>query len=120
LARFEARCAWCGTVPLLPDQLEVRVRGGHEALFEFTCPRCARLNVRGLERRDVAALEAVGVEPVSGPGPFELLEQHAGPPIGWDDIIDLHQAWFRRGLRGVESKSDGTAAPARRLDREAA
>jgi hypothetical protein len=89
--RFEARCAWCGTVPLEADQLDVFVGSHEDALFEFACPVCRRLNVRALETHDLATLRLVGIEPTPGPAPFELLEEHRGPAIGWDDIIDLHE-----------------------------
>jgi hypothetical protein len=90
--RFEARCAWCGTVPLEAHQLEVFVGAQEDALFEFVCPVCLRLNVRALETGDVATLRLVGIEPTPGLAPFELLEEHRGPVIGWDDLIDLHEA----------------------------
>jgi hypothetical protein len=90
--RFEARCAWCGTVSLEAHQIDVFVGPRQEALVEFGCPVCQRLNVIALEIGDVATLRLVGIEPSPGPAPFELLEEHRGPAIGWDDLIDLHDA----------------------------
>jgi hypothetical protein len=91
--RFEATCAWCGRVPIVAEELGVFVGAvDRDALFEFRCPECERVNVRGLPRDDVATLLSVGIEPSTGPAPFELLEHHDGPAIDWDDIIDLHQA----------------------------
>jgi hypothetical protein len=63
-----------------------------QALFEFGCPACGRLNIRRLGQADAAALLVAGVRRSRGPSPFELLESRAGPPIGWDDIIDFHEA----------------------------
>jgi hypothetical protein len=101
--RVQGRCAWCGPVTFIPADLQVHVGASGEALFEFDCPRCGRLNVRALDRRDVVALLVVGIEPVSGRAPFELLERHAGPPIDWDDIIAFHEALSRRGDRWGET-----------------
>jgi hypothetical protein len=89
--RFEARCVWCGTVGLEPENLSYQV-SGREALATFACPSCSRLNVRALRRVDAAALLVAGVRRSEGPVPFELLEMRSGPPIGWDDLIDFHQA----------------------------
>jgi hypothetical protein len=95
-AVFEARCAWCGPVPVDTVGLGVHVGSTGEALLEFACPACDRLNVRPLDRPDVAVLSSVGVEPLAGPAPFELLERHDGPPITWDDLIDFHQEFGRQ------------------------
>lgn len=46
---FRARCVWCGEVDLGPEDLDLCVRSGSEALLEFACPACGRLNVRPLE-----------------------------------------------------------------------
>jgi hypothetical protein len=64
-------------------------------LLEFWCPTCERLNVRALGRPELASLTRVGATPSEGPAPFELLEEHNGPPITWDDLIDFHQAVSR-------------------------
>lgn len=100
---FRARCAWCGEVDLGREDLEVHVGSGSEALLEFTCPRCGRLNVRRLEPEDVVELAAVGVGPAPGSAPFELLEERSGPPIGWDDLIDFHEWIARNGLRASDA-----------------
>ena len=105
--RFEATCAWCGRVPVEAGDLDVFVGAAErDALFEFRCPRCDRVNVRGLARNDVDTLRSVGIEPSDGPAPFELLETHAGPAIDWDDIIDLHEALSRRAAPVGERLSE--------------
>jgi hypothetical protein len=84
-------------VLLRARQLIVHVRRGDQpdALFEFSCPDCGRPNLHRLDRRDAATLIVAGVWPDRRPAPFELLEQRSGPPIGWDDLIDFHQALTR-------------------------
>jgi hypothetical protein len=98
-ARFEARCAWCGPVTLSASDLVVHVSVRTEradALFEFDCPRCLRTNLRGVDGPDVLTLNSAGVAVRRDAAPFELLEERSGPPIGWDDLLDFHQALDER------------------------
>jgi hypothetical protein len=89
------RCAWCGPEELPLERVLISARSGQEGLFEFRCPSCDRLNIRALEPSDLSTLAEVGVSPRRGPAPFELLEEHDGPPITWDDLIDFHDAVAR-------------------------
>ena len=117
--RVQARCAWCGEVELEPQGLRVNVGSGGTALFEFVCPSCGRLNLGGIDGAEAPALFAAGAEWCRGPAPFELLEERSGPPIGWDDLLDFHQAlaqhdlwdWFRAapGLRRPEGRERDAA-----------
>jgi hypothetical protein len=94
-ARVQAGCLWCGTVEFGLHELQVHVAGEDEGLLEFSCPVCGRLNVRALGRAELASLTRVGATPSEGPAPFELLEEHTGPAITWDDLIDFHEAVSR-------------------------
>lgn len=87
-----ARCVWCGDVEFALGELGVHSSGRGDGLLEFACPSCGRLNVRALGGRELAVLDTMGARPSTDPAPFELLEKHAGPPIGWDDLIEFHQA----------------------------
>jgi hypothetical protein len=107
--RVEARCAWCGPVAFDLPGLAVHVGSVGEALIEFGCPDCARLNVRAIGESDLQALLVAGIRPAVGPAPFELLEEHSGPPIGWDDLLDFH-----------ESLAAPDLLRSRRIDREPA
>jgi hypothetical protein len=89
------RCAWCGPEELPLERVQITARSPREGLFEFRCPSCERLNIRALEPADLSTLVEVGVSPGRGPAPFELLEEHRGPPITWDDLIDFHDAVAR-------------------------
>ncbi|HXF56607.1 MAG TPA: hypothetical protein VNO34_03370 [Actinomycetota bacterium] len=113
---FQARCAWCGEVDLEREDLEVHVGSGSEALVEFSCPACGRLNARRLEPEDVVELAAAGVGPASGPAPFELLEERSGPPIGWDDLIEFHERIARHGLRAADAARPRAARGGRERD----
>jgi hypothetical protein len=105
-------------VLLRARQLIVHVRRGDQpdALFEFSCPDCGRTNLHRLDRRDAATLIAAGVWPDRGPAPFELLEERSGPPIGWDDLIDFHQALTNRAMQLTEMRRD--ARPGHRPEKE--
>lgn len=118
--RFEARCAWCGSVRLSADQLVVHAKSRVEALFEFTCPECDRVNTRALEAGDLAILVRAGMSISPGPGPFELLEHASGPPIGWDDIIDFHEAMSRSEGLPDEAGAAATSGDSSRPERDAA
>lgn len=45
----------------------------------------------------VEAARRVGVSELVGTIPWELLEPHAGPPLSWDDLLDLQLAVSRTG-----------------------
>jgi hypothetical protein len=94
--RFEAACAWCGPVVVERDSLRVFVSERGAGLLELLCPRCARPSYRSLTISDLEALAVAGVLPTAGRAPFELLEERTGPPIGWDDLIEFHQAIAER------------------------
>ncbi|HYT78946.1 MAG TPA: hypothetical protein VEQ37_06770 [Actinomycetota bacterium] len=116
---FEARCIWCGPVTVDHDSLHVFVSPRGTGLFEFLCPGCDRDNFRSLSISDLEALALAGVRPVGGRAPFELLEERSGPPIGWDDLIDFHQALTQAENGSQVTWFDGRPGP-RALERDAA
>lgn len=117
--RVQARCAWCGQVELGPDSLRIDMGSGDAALFEFVCPLCSRLNLGAIDGTETPALLAAGAEWHRGPAPFELLEERSGPPIGWDDLLDFHQALAEHDLSDWIRAAAGSARPAVR-ERDAA
>lgn len=92
---IRAGCAWCGDVELGVAELGIHPSSNGSGLVEFTCRSCGRLNVRRVSNTEVAVLANVGATRSSRLAPFELLEPHAGPPIGYDEIIDFHEAITR-------------------------
>jgi hypothetical protein len=117
--RLEARCNWCEAVRVDRDRLHVFVSPSGAGLFEFMCPECGWVNFRSLSMADLQALALAGVRPVEGRAPFELLEDRAGPPIGWNDLIDFHVALARAGANQEEPRAGGRSG-SRALERDAA
>ena len=97
-AWVQALCVWCGAVEFALADLQLHVANGDQGLLEFACPSCDRLNARRLGRPELDALTKLGAAPTPGPAPFELLEEHSGPPITWDELIDFHEAVARLDL----------------------
>jgi hypothetical protein len=114
-ARIRAICPDCGEVDLAPAQVELRLgRLGWRGSYRFTCPSCLLLVTKPADRRVVRLLASAGVAArlPGGPAPAgagrarppaEALEPHHGPPLTWDDLLDLHvelQApdWWARFL----------------------
>ncbi len=102
--RIRANCPDCGEVELTPPQVELRLgRLGRRGLYRFTCPNCMLLVTKPADRRIARLLASAGVQaglpwPGAGSGrprpdadlPAEALEPHYGPPLTWDDLLDLH------------------------------
>jgi hypothetical protein len=82
-------------VQIRPEDVIVHARRSGQGLLEFRCPSCCKVNLRALGGDDLRVLRALGIRPRPGPAPFELTEPRTGPPIGWDDLIDLHEALAR-------------------------
>jgi len=118
VARFEARCAWCGPVGFEADGLKLHVGRAEQSLFEFACPACGRLNVRSLAVREAATLLAAGIHQTRGLAPFELLEAREGPPIGWDDVLEFHEELDRLDRTLIDASNRRATYPA--MERNAA
>jgi hypothetical protein len=110
---------WCGPMTVEHEGLHVFVSPRGVGLFEFLCPACERVNFRSLSISDLEALALAEVRPVGGRAPFELLEERSGPPIGWDDLIDFHQALAQTGNSSDVTWIDGRSGH-RALERDAA
>jgi hypothetical protein len=117
--RLEAKCTWCGPVVVQRDGVWVFVSERGAGLFVFLCPDCRRENYRSITISDLEALALAGILPAEGRAPFELLEDRSGPPIGWDDLIDFHQA-IRGNGRAWNVPSIEAASGPRALERDAA
>ena len=90
---LKADCRACGTVFLTLDELSCVIqRERKEALCQFACPIYTLTVTQELPPQDVAILRAMGARELMGSVPFELLEDHFGPPLSFDDLLDFHDA----------------------------
>ena len=100
MTRIEATCPACGPVERLPQDFELAVCDYADASwYAFVCPDCSIRVQKHADERVVELLIAEGVDPTRWDLPAEILEEHDGPPISLDDLIDFHQLleradWF--------------------------
>ena len=92
---IKATCPSCGDVELTPQQVRLVTSNLPEgSYYSFTCEACGDL-VRKPAGAEVVRLLRVGgvvVERVHVPA--EALEEHAGPPLTWDDVLDF-EIWLQ-------------------------
>lgn len=91
MATIKAECPGCGAVRLRVPDLTVRVcvdddRGS----YRFRCPRCETAVVHDASPAICALLVSVGVCEEVWRLPAELTEQHRGPVLTPDDLLDFH------------------------------
>ena len=86
----QAECPWCGMVTLRPKEVrcEADPRTG-EALCEINCPVCHRVVYAKTTHAGVRIIQAAGALGITGLVPFELLERRSGPPLLWDEVLDM-------------------------------
>lgn len=89
-----ATCRWCGEIQVGLDELRCSARLAEDpgGLCEFRCPVCDRLVLRAVAAEESAMLLEAGARLLGGAIPFELLEERSGPPVSWDDVLDLRLA----------------------------
>lgn len=86
----QAECPTCGTVIAKASALACGVSGADEAaLCEFPCPTCDRVLLIPIAPIEISSLLLLGAHKTRSL-PFELLEAHSGPPVSWDEVLDLH------------------------------
>lgn len=106
MTTIKATCPGCGEVDLKADDIILRIGAASGAnSYGFTCPDCSEFVEKNADERVVRLLLSGGVVPVPVHVPAEALEPHTGPPISYDDILDLHQLlesddWVERLVGG--------------------
>ncbi|MGQ7296907.1 hypothetical protein [Quadrisphaera sp. KR29] len=90
MTTIKASCPTCGDVELTPPQVRLVVCTVAEwSFYAFGCPRCVE-EVRKHATDDVVRLLTTGGVPAERWSvPAEALEEHTGPSIGWDDVLDF-------------------------------
>lgn len=90
---MRARCSWCGEVRITVDGLRCGILPDRSAaLCEFSCPSCGRLAFQRTSAERAAMFILSGARRATTRIPLELLEDHDGPAISWDDVLDLRLA----------------------------
>lgn len=116
MTTIRATCPGCGDVELAPESIDLQWCSHVPAsFFRFACPRCGTLVLRPADARIAQLLISAGVRPVLWHLPKELLEEHDGPPLTIDDVLDLHSAlerddWFEELRRLVDAPPAGRTA----------
>lgn len=92
--RVQGRCPTCGPLTLLPRDFVCALPVDPEAraLAEFHCPVCDRAVFNPLTQPEAKLLMLLGADKAKGPAPLELAEDRSGPPLSFDEVLDLHRA----------------------------
>jgi predicted RNA-binding Zn-ribbon protein involved in translation (DUF1610 family) len=88
MTTIKASCPSCGEVELTSDDITLRV-GDRSSYYSFTCPDCAKHVHKPADDHIVRLLMSGGVHAEAWEIPAEALEPHPGPPLGYDDLLDL-------------------------------
>ncbi len=84
-------CPTCGDIELDVTELRVLICSStSEGSYVFRCPSCDVLVLKRAEPNIVDVLVASGVDASVWHMPAELWEDHHGPPIIYDDLLDFH------------------------------
>ena len=96
MTTIKASCPSCGDVDLTPRQLRlvVATKPGM-SYYSFSCTRCRDTVQRPAGDDVVRILVSGGVRPEPWDVPAEVLEQHDGPALTYDDLLDLALALHR-------------------------
>ena len=90
MTTIKASCPVCGDVELKPTQLRLIVCTRSEwSYYAFTCTTCRDEVRKPADEEIVALLVSGGVHPERWEIPAEALEEHAGPQITYDDVLDF-------------------------------
>ena len=102
VATIRASCPTCGDVELTSGDVTVLVCSTTDvSSYAFQCPTCDVAVTKPAEPRVVDLLVSTGVKLSVWQLPAELEEVHTGPPINYDDLLELHfelrrDDWFER------------------------
>ncbi len=90
MTTIKASCPACGDVELTPPQVRLVVcTVSAWSFYAFHCPECAD-EVRKHATDDVVRLLTTGGVPAEHWAvPAEVLEEHVGASISWDDVLDF-------------------------------
>ncbi|MDQ3575195.1 MAG: hypothetical protein M3404_09820 [Actinomycetota bacterium] len=116
MAWIRASCPTCGDVELSIGEVQLMMCASTtEGSYVFRCPACRLMVSKAAEDNVVDVLVASGVQLSVWHLPAELDEEHYGPPIGYDELLEFHfeirgDAWMeeldRTGAPGGHRRGD--------------
>lgn len=88
---IRATCPRCGDVALsqFDVTLTIVLPLYDRSTYRFDCPGCQETVIKSAEPEVVDLLKSGGVQVEEIRIPAEALERHDGPPLTWDDLLDL-------------------------------
>lgn len=112
MTTIKASCPGCGDVELTPQQVRLVVCSVKSwSYYAFTCPQCLE-EIRKPAGRDVVALLISGgvvAEPWQVPA--EALEEHDGPVLSYDDVLDFALWLENADLVAAAAAGPGPSGP---------
>jgi hypothetical protein len=89
--RIRATCPACGEVEMPASDVTLKRWGRTGRLtYAFVCPLCAEQVTKPADERIAQLLTSGGVRTERADLPAEALEPRDGPPLTYDDLLDLH------------------------------
>ena len=106
MTTIKASCPGCGDVELTSADITLRVCN-HAPLsyYSFTCPHCSDRVRKPADDHIVSLLMSGGVRADVWEVPAEALEPHAGPTLGYDDLLDFVLQLSRDDLLAARATS---------------
>ena len=89
MTTIKASCPACGDVDLTPTDVRVVICSRSDwSFYAFACPSCCEEVRKHADEDVVALLVSGGVKADVWEIPAEALEEHSGPPLTYDDLLD--------------------------------
>lgn len=90
MTTIKASCPVCGDVELTPEQMRLVVCTREEwSYYAFTCPTCHDEVRKPADPEVVQLLTSGGVPVTAWHIPAEALEDHRGPSVSYDELLDF-------------------------------
>jgi hypothetical protein len=100
----KASCPTCGDVELTACELRFVLNSvADRSFYQFTCDTCDGRVTKPACQAVVRLLILGGVEPERVDVPAEALEDHHGPALTWDDVLDFAAALDRTDLVAAQA-----------------
>ncbi len=115
MTTIKASCPCCGDVDLTPPQVRLVVCSMQKwSYYTFVCPQCTDEIRKPAAPEIVQLLITGGVVAERWNVPAEALEEHRGPVIAYDDVLD-----FALWLDSVDLVAAAAAAVTNQFERPA-